>query len=452
MLKKEVKETIDYLVKNLKEKQAEDGAWNFCFEGSPMTDAYMIILLRTLKIPDEVLIKSLANRLLSTQKENGVWKLYGDEEDGNLSSTVESYYALLYSGYKEVDAPMMIKAKQFIMSHGGIEQVSSLTKVMLMITGQYPWPKYFPFPIEFLLLPQSFMVNFFDFVGYARVHLAPILIVSDKKFKMSHQNTPDLSSLFIKRQLDDDVFREFRTNEAKSFLSHIVQSVKRLVGLPSELNQMAIENAKNYILKRIEPDGTLYSYFSTTFLMIFALLALGYSKTDPLIKNAIQGLKGLVCYPNEHPHIQESTSTVWDTSLISYALQNSGENIFSSAIQKANQYILQRQHVLYGDWSIQNPHTLPGGWGFSDINTMNPDVDDTTAALRAIKRMAIEVPTVRQSWYRGMDWVLSMQNNDGGWPAFERNTDQKILTMTPMDGSKSASIDPSTADLTGRTL
>ena len=40
--------------------------------------------------------------------------------------------------------------------------------------------------------------------------------------------------------------------------------------------------------EHIEPDGTLYSYFSTTFLMIFALLALGYAKNDLLIINALQ--------------------------------------------------------------------------------------------------------------------------------------------------------------------
>jgi sporulenol synthase len=45
-----------------------------------------------------------------------------------------------------------------------------------------------------------------------------------------------------------------------------------------------------------------------------------------------------------------------------------------------------------------------------------------------------------------------MQNDDGGWPAFEKNTDQELLTLLPLQEAKSAAIDPSTADLTGRTL
>ncbi|GIO01669.1 hypothetical protein J5TS2_23370 [Brevibacillus halotolerans] len=45
-----------------------------------------------------------------------------------------------------------------------------------------------------------------------------------------------------------------------------------------------------------------------------------------------------------------------------------------------------------------------------------------------------------------------MQNADGGWPAFEKNTDKRILNWLPFDAADAVSTDPSTADLTGRTL
>ncbi len=45
-----------------------------------------------------------------------------------------------------------------------------------------------------------------------------------------------------------------------------------------------------------------------------------------------------------------------------------------------------------------------------------------------------------------------MQNKDGGWAAFEKNTDWDILKMVPIDNAKDAAVDPSTADLTGRVL
>lgn len=444
----EVQVEINRLVEGLKKKQVQDGSWRFCFEGPPMTDAYMIILLRSLKIEDEKFIQKLVRRLESLQSENGTWKIYHDEKEGNLSATVEAYFALLYSGYKDKKDIHMQKARRFIKKHGGLDKVNSLTKTMLAVTGQYPWDKYFSVPVEMMLLPQSFPINFFDFAGFARVHIAPVLVLADQALVLKTKDTPNISELLYMR----DVQGEWRTQEERSLLSCITDSIKSLVGLPNELHRLALEEAKNFMLKRIEPDGTLYSYFGATFYMIFALLSLGYSKDDPIMQDAITGVKALVCKTNDHIHIQNSTSTIWDTALISHALLASGVDPSSSTIQKSAHYLLKKQQYRYADWVIRNQEALPGGWGFSDINTLNPDVDDTTAALRAISPVFRLKPEYRESWYRGVDWVLSMQNNDGGWPAFEKNTDKEILKLVPMVGPNEASIDPSTADLTGRTM
>lgn len=55
-----------------------------------------------------------------------------------------------------------------------------------------------------------------------------------------------------------------------------------------------------------------------------------------------------------------------------------------------------------------------GGWGFSTVNTMNPDIVDTTASLRAFSRLAISEPNLLQAWNKGIAWAISMQNSDGG--------------------------------------
>ena len=93
------------------------------------------------------------------------------------------------------------------------------------------------------------------------------------------------------------------------------------------------------MLNHIEPDGTFYSYFSSTFLMIFALLSLGHPNNDPIIVRAVQGLKAMKCTIHGHTHMQYTTATVWNTSLISYALQIAGVPPTESVIEKANQYL-----------------------------------------------------------------------------------------------------------------
>jgi squalene-hopene/tetraprenyl-beta-curcumene cyclase len=52
---------------------------------------------------------------------------------------------------------------------------------------------------------------------------------------------------------------------------------------------------------------------------------------------------------------------------------------------------------------------------------------------------------------RAMNWVLAMQNRDGGWGAFDRDNDHEFLCHVPF-ADHNAMIDPSTPDLAGRVL
>src|SRR3954451_1478845 len=146
------KKGIDWIIETLRKDQTLNGSWDYPFETGISTDAYMIILLRSLELHDEELILGLTKRILSKQEKNGAWKLFYDEDGGNLTATVEAYYALLYSGNYPKNDKHLVAAKRFILANGGIEQVSMFTKVMLAITGQYSWPTYSPLPIELILL------------------------------------------------------------------------------------------------------------------------------------------------------------------------------------------------------------------------------------------------------------------------------------------------------------
>ncbi|KON87896.1 squalene-hopene cyclase [Sporosarcina globispora] len=440
---------INYLIAALRKDQTHDGSWNYPFETGISTDAYMIILLRTLEIHDEKLIQGLAARIISKQEENGAWKIFEDEKDGNATATLEAYYGLLYSGFIQRENPRMKAARKFILEHGGMESVNVFTKIMLSSTGQYPWPESFPIPVEIMLMPLSFPFNFYQFSVYGRVNLAPILILAEKKFSIKTKNSPDLSDLLLTRtgEVQWDIQPEYR-----SLLSFIKEGAEDLIGLPKQLHSLAMDRAKKYMLERIEPDGTFYSYFSSTFLMIFALLSLGYSKDDPVIKKAVAGLKSLRTDIDGLPHMQYANASVWNTSLISTALQLAGLSPDDPAVRKANAYLLERQQDQFGDWVIHNPNSLPGGWGFSDVNTRNPDIDDTTASLRAIGRTVEGSPINQDAWDRGIHWLLSMQNDDGGWPSFERNTENPLLDFLPIEKGEYMFGDPTSADLTGRTL
>ena len=52
---------------------------------------------------------------------------------------------------------------------------------------------------------------------------------------------------------------------------------------------------------------------------------------------------------------------------------------------------------------------------------------------------------------RAIRWLLAMQNSDGGWAAFDRDINREILTKVPF-ADHNAMLDPSTSDITARTL
>ena len=107
-----VTEGMNWIVNQLRQDQTPDGFWDYPFETGISTDCYMIILLRSLDIHDEKLIKQLTERIISKQEVNGAWKLYYDEPTGNVSATIEAYYALLYSGLFHKSDEKLKKAKQ----------------------------------------------------------------------------------------------------------------------------------------------------------------------------------------------------------------------------------------------------------------------------------------------------------------------------------------------------
>jgi len=97
----------------------------------------------------------------------------------------------------------------------------------------------------------------------------------------------------------------------------------------------------------------------------------------------------------------------------------------------------------------------PGGWFFEYRNAFYPDTDDTAQVLTALAGLRFPQPREedrrRQAIHRGLDWLLAMQNRDGGFGAFDRDCDKEFLTYVPF-ADHNAVIDPSCEDITGRAL
>lgn len=442
---KRIRTRIDSLAAELLQQQSPDGAWRMCFDSGMMTDSYYIILLRLLGRRDEQLIHMLTERIASKQHANGAWKIYPDESEGNLDATAEACFALLYSGYYQESNPRIIRAKQFILSRGGLSEVRSLlTQVIFCATGQAEWPLLLRIPLDAFFSDHGIGLDLFSLSGHARVHLVPTLIMSNKQFVRRTFTMPDLSGLF-----PGGSYKFTNDSTWISALSGFLGSLPLTSLLPSG-SPSAFKQAETFLLERVEPNGTLLTFSTATILMILALLALDYPAESPIITRLLLGIRSLIC--TDRPHLQVASSEVWDTAMLSYALREAGISPGYPAQEQAGTYLLNRQQSRLGDWAMRLPDIPPGGWGFSDVNTIYPDVDCSAAALRAIRPYISRSNVLSSNWQRGLNWVFSMRNDDGGWPAFERKGTSLPAAFFTYEGSEDISTDPSTVDLTSRVL
>jgi squalene-hopene/tetraprenyl-beta-curcumene cyclase len=104
--------------------------------------------------------------------------------------------------------------------------------------------------------------------------------------------------------------------------------------------------------------------------------------------------------------------SMWVTSLSVRAL---GDSLPEAERERIRSFLLSHQ------WKRIHPFTQsnPGGWAWTDRSGGVPDADDTSAALLALWALGPEEVPV-EAVEQGIDWLLALQNRDGGLPTFCR--------------------------------
>ena len=151
-------------------------------------------------------------------------------------------------------------------------------------------------------------------------------------------------------------------------------------------------------------------------------------------------------------HQQCCISPVWDTPWTMMALLEAGISPDSPALLKAGRWLISKQITDFkGDWAVKNPKAEPGGWSFEFKNDYFPDVDDTIEIVQVLKRLNLPENEKEKPIRRGISWILSMQNDDGGWGAFDKNQTLTLVNKIPFS-DHGACLDPSSPDITGRVV
>ena len=145
-------EAIENAIDWLDQNQEENGFWVGMLESNSCMEAQWVIMQHFLGITDDPKYPKVIQAILNQQREDGSWEIYYQAPGGDINTTVECYAALRAAGLNP-ESPPLVKARQWILEHGGLNDLRVFTKFWLALIGEWPWEYTPQLPPEIILLP-----------------------------------------------------------------------------------------------------------------------------------------------------------------------------------------------------------------------------------------------------------------------------------------------------------
>jgi len=446
----------------LLDRQATDGHWCAELEGDTILESEYLIYLHFIGKLDARKLTKCANYIRSKLLPTGGVSIYpgGPME---LSASIKAYVALKMAG-DAADAPHMIITREAIVAAGGITKTNTWTKIYLAMIGLYPWDGCPAIPPELILLPKWFSFSIYNMSAWSRAMFVPLSIVRVHQPIKPLPGNVSLDELWVggKGKANIRLPRDEETFTWHNFFlfwNAILKFVDRRHPY-RPLRRFALRKCERWVIEHGRVPGGLGAIFPAMANYVIALNVLDYANDSFLVEHGIKELEALEIEEGDTLRLQPCVSPVWDTAISVNALHESGLPSDHPSLQEATRWLLDKEVRRPGDWRVKHseshrytePNKPVGGWFFEYHNEFYPDVDDTIMVMMALNRVQSDFDREKSAAIRrAIRWVLGMQCSDGGWAAFDRDNDKALFTQVPF-ADHNAMIDPSTADITARTL
>jgi len=443
-------------------QQDEEGFWCGELEADVMLEADYIFLHTLLGTGDPGKMERAVNEILRHQNDDGGWSLYPGGPS-NISYGVKAYFALKLMGWSK-NHPNLVKAREWVLAHGGVVETNTFTKIYLCALGQYDYDAVPAIPPEIVLFPNWFYFNIYEISSWSRGILVPLSIIYAKKPFKKLAPEQGIDELFVGGRANADLRLRWDRQKLISwrnfflFWDRVAHGFERVHIRP--LRHIALRKAEAWMLEHFEKSDGLGAIYPAMLNSIVALRVLGRTADDPQMIRAMDEFEklGIDCpegtpdYPTPTFRMQPCFPPVWDTAQAVYALGEAGVPRNDPRMLKAADWLLSKEVRYKGDWAEKVKNVEPGGWYFEFNNEFYPDIDDTGQVLLALN--CVDNPRERYQHevsQRALNWIWAMQCKNGGWAAFDKDNTKSIFQYIPF-ADHNAMLDPPTVDITGRML
>ncbi len=445
-----LEESINVATQCLLSKHNQAGYWVGELQGDSILESEYILMKFILGQENDACLPFIANYLRSIQLPDGGWSMFPDG-NSDLAGTAKGYFALKLLG-DSPEAPHMRAARDVVRRLGGAENCNSFTKFFFAALGQVSYAACPSIPPEIILIPKWIYFNLYAVSAWSRTMILPLAIVS------AYRPVRALPVELGIRELFND---ESKIRTATGKLKGLPRSWREMFLLldlslkryqktaVTPLRPLAIREAEKWLLEHMDGCDGLGAIFPPMVYILIVLRILGYADDHPVVVKAQKDLKDLFIQEGDTIRIQPCWSPVWDTGIAMHALAEAGVTHQHPVAQSTTRWLQEKECRTASDWAKNCPGVEPSGWFFEFNNPHYPDVDDTAMVTMALKRLG--GPIADQAVRRGFNWLLAMQNDDGGWAAFDRTRNRPILEHVPF-ADHNAIQDPSCPDIAGRVL
>jgi squalene-hopene/tetraprenyl-beta-curcumene cyclase len=445
-------QAINRSVKWMLSAQSQEGYWWGELEADTTLESDYILYLQILGELNSPKTAKLAKYIRTRQLPDGGWNIfYGGPSE--LNATVKAWVALRLAG-DSATSSHLLRARAKIHELGGLEATNSYVRFYLAMVGAIDWTFVPAIPPELMFLPDWFPINVYEMSSWTRGIVIPLAIVYAHKPEWRLPEGVTVDEIFLRPGVKPPSLAwDKRVISWKNIFLALDRGIKLYEKLSwKPFRRVSLMRARTWMLERLERSEGLGTIYPAMMNSIFALAAEGRDMSDPLLTREIGFLARYEIEEEDTLRVQPCISPLWDTAIVMVSLEEAGLDPAHPSLLAASRWLVDNQILGSGDWQVKNPDAEPGGWAFEFQNDFYPDVDDTAFVLMALGRVADPEPArLRDSVRRGLAWLVSMQNSDGGWGAFDHENNLDFLNHIPF-ADHNAMLDPSTADVTARAM